>query len=464
MGDVDLKLPSSITRRSFLTKGAAVGGALAVGPLLAACGGGGSSSATGGATTGSSGGSSASSATALGEELRAAIGTPKNLLAKGPGNFKVIGSWPLSGPGQADGVRQSAGFEFGAKHIEAWTNGKLKFDVQAVDNGGGDPQKSVANARKAGLAHEPIFPTSYTFGVGSQAPLASQYEMLMLDAGGGTGPLAQGIPFCYGFRTSYPEDLAPGLVKTLLELNPDKKTVGLITGEISAEYNEALNKALEASIPAVGAEIAFIETAALGQTDYSAVISKAKEANPDMLVLLTFGADVGYQAREVQRQGLQTVNGATELNADNAKIAGSAFQDWVFGLEGLNTAEPPSDFAEIFVSNWEAENGSRPEPESGNYYALAFAYATLMDRIIGAGGDIQKGSEWVKALEEDPSFPTVYGGSGKTPGQIVISKQTHSAVSIPLLAFKIAGDGSTEPTELLASYDIGAKDFKLLNS
>ena len=61
--------------------------------------------------------------------------------------------------------------------------------------------------------------------------------MLTLDPGGGTGPIAQGLPFCYGFRASYPEDMIGGLIQTILLENPDIKTWAMVDAEIGPEYN-----------------------------------------------------------------------------------------------------------------------------------------------------------------------------------------------------------------------------------
>src|SRR5688572_19557555 len=69
----------------------------------------------------------------VGERLREILGTPKALLAKGPGSFEVIGSWPLTGPGSIYGKLETDGFEFASEQIEAWTDGKLKFEVEATD-------------------------------------------------------------------------------------------------------------------------------------------------------------------------------------------------------------------------------------------------------------------------------------------------------------------------------------------
>src|SRR4051812_49900077 len=108
------RLTSALSRRGFLVKSAAAGGALAAGGLLAACGGGDDS--TSAATTGG-GGSTTATATggALGDQLKKILGEPKNLLKEGPGNFKIVGSWALTGQGSIYGKLQSEGFLFGCE-------------------------------------------------------------------------------------------------------------------------------------------------------------------------------------------------------------------------------------------------------------------------------------------------------------------------------------------------------------
>lgn len=452
MSERDLDVVSALTRRSFLTKTAAVSGALAMGDLLAACGGGGSSSTS----------SSAPSGKALGDQLREILGTQSNLMKEGPGNFNVVGSFPLTGPGSIYGKLQSEGFRFGAEQVSAWTNGKLNFQLEAVDNAGGDPQKSVANARKAGLAKEPIFLTSYIFGFGTQPAIIDQYKMLTLDPGGGTGPLAKGLPYCYGFKTAFPVDLIKGLLKTIIEVNPEVKTFSVIDAEVNSEFNGANKAAAEQFAKELGVEVISYDTAELGATDYSAVISKVKEAGADSIITLSFGTDPGYQAREIQRQGITVPIGGVDFTPDGTQIAGPAYKGWIFSDDFLDNEDPPSDWSKLFVDSWEAEKGGPPENYNAAYYVSAFAYAIMMDRILGFGGDIQDGKSWLKALEMDTTFPHVYGGAGKDIGKIVLSKETHSPTQITCIGFESEGSGDTQGIVPLATYGINASEYKFL--
>jgi ABC-type branched-subunit amino acid transport system substrate-binding protein len=452
--DVTTRLVNSaLTRRRFLERTAVVGGSLAAGNILAACG-----------DDDDDGDGDAPTGQQLGQQLRDILGEPRNLIAEGPGNFDITGSWPLTGPGSVYGELQSEGFRYGAEHVAAWTNGKLRFQAEAVDNAGGDPQKSVANARGAGLAREPIFVTSYIFGFGAQPALIAQYKMLSLDPGGGTGPLAQGLPYCYGFRASYPQDLVDGLLETITRENSDASTLAVVDAEINADYNGANEEFSRGAAQRAGLELVSFSTAPLGQTDYASVISAVKEDDPNVVVFLNFGTDVAYCAREVQRQALDATYGGIDFTPDGAQVAGPAFRDWIFSHDYINVTDPPSDWSKLFVDSWESDNGNPPENYNAAYYASAFAYAIMMDRILGFGGDIQNGADWLRALEQEPTFPHVYGGNGSQIGEIVLDPETHSPTSIPILGFRAEGTGSTEDITLLAEYDIGGRNYQPIES
>jgi ABC-type branched-subunit amino acid transport system substrate-binding protein len=456
------ELVAALTRRGFITRSAATGGALATGGLLAACG----SSKSG--TTAASG--SAPKVTAagspIGAELQKILGKPKNLLTKGPGKLSVAGQFALTGQGSVYGQLQSGGWKYGAQHVSDWTNGKLVLDTKYYDNKSGVPQAEAAAGRQAGLSGVPVLVSSYIFGFGAILPFSKQYKMFTPDPGGGAGPVPgpfAGAPYCYGFRAAYPTDCLDGMFKYLREKFPDKKKWATVQPVIAPPYNNAVadySKKLYAqyNIDHVGEQLA-----PLGATDYSSTVQKLKQLNPDVIVWTTFGTDVAYQAKEIKRQGINCINSTVDFNPTLAKLAGPAIKDWYFGFDYLNTVNPPSDWSKFFVTNWEKDNGGAlPSFYNAADYITAFAVAALIDRIIGFGGDIHKGDDYVKALEMDPSFPHVYGGNGATLGKIIIDTKTHSPKSLTMLMFQSLGTGNVKDIKPLATYDIKAANYKLV--
>ena len=455
-----------VTRRRFMRRTAAVGATIGAGGLLAACGDDNNSSgSTGSGSTAKA--TTAAAATGIGAQLQKILGKPTNILAKGPGTLEVAGQFALTGQGSVYGDLQSNGWKYGVKHVEAWTGGKLKFDTTFYDNKSGLPQAEAAAGRQAGIKDVPVLINSYIFGFGAILPFAKQYKMFSPDPGGGAGPIPGPFasqPYCYGFRASYPTDCLDGMFKYLREKFPDKKKWATVQPVIGPPYNNAVAdycKKLYAqyNIDHVGEQLA-----PLGATNYSSTVQKIKQLNPDVIIWTTFGTDVAYQAKEIQRQGMgSTINGTADFNPTLAKLAGPAIKDWYFGFDYLNTTDPPSDWSKFFVEQWGKDNnGELPSFYHAGDYVTAFAVARLVDRILARGGNIKDGDEYVKALEEDPSFPHVYGGSGSDLGQMVIDTKTHSPKEITMLLFQSQGTGNVKDITPLATYNVKAAQYKLL--
>jgi hypothetical protein len=164
------------------------------------------------------------------------------------------------------------------------------------------------------------------------------------------------------------------------------------------------------------------------------------------------------------RQGLNSALHATvDFNPSLAKLAGPAIKDWYFGFDYLNTVNPPSDWSKFFVTNWEKDNGGElPSFYNAADYVTAFAVARLINDILGSGGDINSGDSYVAALEKNPAFPHVYGGSGSQLGQMIIDTTTHSPKAIPMLLFQSQGTGNVKDITPLATYNVKAADYHVL--
>jgi len=326
------KLSGGLTRRRFMQAGVGVTLATAV----SACG----SSAANPSTP-------KVGATALTSQLQAMLGKPTNLLAKGPGDFNVAGQWPLTGAGMAYGKSQGAGWEYGVRDIEAWTEGKLKFRTHYYDNQSGVPQAEAAAGRQAGLSGVPVLVNSYIFGFGATIPFAEQYKMFSPDPGGGTGPTPgpfSGKPYCYGFRAPYPTGPLDGLFEYVRQTFPGKKKWVTVQPVISPAYNNGTAAYMENLYGRYNIDHIGEVMAPFGATDYSATVTKIKQLNPDVVIWTTFGTDPAYQAVEMQRQGVTAINAGNDFTPQSAQIAGSAYKGWYFGFDYLNTVRGyPSD-------------------------------------------------------------------------------------------------------------------------
>ncbi len=73
--------------------------------------------------------------------------------------------------------------------------------------------------------------------------------------------------------------------------------------------------------------------------------------------------------------------------------------------------------------------------------------------------DLKGVDDLLAALEANPTFPSLFGGDGPTPGTLEIDLTTHSVAHRALSLTK--GDGAKQ--ELLATFDItGESSFQLV--
>jgi ABC-type branched-subunit amino acid transport system substrate-binding protein len=455
---------SALTRRRFIKGSAVAGSAVAATGVLAACGS--SSSNSSGSKSGVSPSAPKGGKTSpTGKQLQTILGEPKNIIAKGPGTLKVAAQLALTGAGSVYGTTQSAGWAYGVQQVADWTNGKLVLDTKYYDNQSGVPQAEAAAGREAGLSGVPVLLSSYIFGFGAILPFSKQYKMFTPDPGGGAGPIPgpfEGKPYCYGFRSGYPTDCFDGIVKYFKEKLPSKKRWVLEQPVIAPPYNDAVTAYTKKLFAQYGMDYAGLIMAPLGATDYTSTIQKIKALNPDVVLYSSFGTDIAYMAKEAISAGATWLSAGIDFQNVLAKLAGPALKDWYLGFDFLNVDQPGNDWAKYFVKEWtSAHKGVAPDYYNAGDYCTAFAVASLVDRILGAGGDVNSGDDYVKQLEANPTFPHVYGGPGKT-GKIVIDTTTHSPSAIEMQLFQPPANGQVTPVKALANYNIKAADFQLL--
>jgi branched-chain amino acid transport system substrate-binding protein len=456
-------IKSALTRRRFIGAGSAV----AASGVLAACGSSSSkSSSSGSAPAGTTPKVTPGKTTAAGTMLQSILGKPTNILAKNPGTLKVAAQLALTGAGSVYGVTQGAGWAYGVQQVADWTEGKLVLDTKYYDNQSGVPQAEAAAGREAGLSGVPVLLSSYIFGFGAILPFSAQYKMFTPDPGGGAGPIPgpfEGKPYCYGFRSGYPTDCFDGIVKYLTMKEPTKKKYALLQPVIAPPYNDAVQTYTQKLFQQYNVDYVGQVLAPLGATDYTSTIQKLKALSPDVVIFSSFGTDVAYQAKQAVSAGATWLSAGVDFQNVLAKLGGSALKGWYLGFDYLNTQTPNNDWAKYFIKEWTASHkGVAPDYYNAGDYCTCFAVATLIDRILGAGGDITDGSQYITQLEKDSTFPHVYGGSGGKTGEIVISTTTHSPSSLEMQLFNPPGNGQVSPVKPLANYNIKAAGFQLV--
>ena len=439
----------TMTRRQIMRAAGATGLTIAGGSLLAACG----DSDDGKESTGVA-------RTASGKELNEILGLSTKDLKLTAGKTLRLGAvLPLSGPGAEYGVTQGNGLKLAVEQIQA--AGGPKIDLSIKDHKSGDPQAGAEAARQLGIDGRGAIVASYIAVFGSMLPAVKRYEMLTLDGGGGTGDAAQGVPFFYGTRALTPDDPFIGTYKYVAQKLPEAKKVSLVIWDAGAAFYNPVKSKLAQIVGDHGMSLVGMYPTPIGATDFSSVISKLKATDPDIVQLSIWGPDPGYFAKQAAAAGLRAQVIGCEYTPTAVKVAGPAYDNYWFGMDAFDFDNPPNPLSKFFMKAYAKKFGEPPSLfYSPNYFETTLAFWDLARRVAKSGGDINKGADLQKELEANPTFASVYGGDSSSVGSLVIDLKTHSVAHRPMVLGK--AHGATVGFSPLATFDVGARDFKVI--
>jgi branched-chain amino acid transport system substrate-binding protein len=418
---------------------------------IAACG---SDSDNNSSTSSNSSSSSVNSAQA--KEFRQLLGLTdtdlKNLQGK---DFKVGSILPLSGPGSNFAVDEGNGVKLAVDEMKRYLG--MNVTYTAKDHKSGDPQAGAQAARQLGIDGYGVAINSYYAVFGSTLKSIQQYKMLSFDPGGGTGNGLKGKDFFWGFRANTPDDAFFGL-KYFAQKDPSAKKVALVVWDAGAAYTDPIEAHLKQRVAENGMTYVGKFLTKIGATDYSSTFSKLKSANPDIIAVAIFGGDPGYFMKQYVSSGLKAQVMGSEFVPAAAKIAGAAYDKYMFGADYFPVNAPPNPLSKFFLKDYNRLFGEDPGTfYQPNYYETTLAYLQLAARVAKDGGDINSGDALNKAMIADPTFKSVYGGDSSTVGTIKLDPKTHDPTVRPVGLFQ-AGSKFKQ----LASWNIGGGDFKAL--
>ncbi|MGI8793505.1 MAG: ABC transporter substrate-binding protein [Acidimicrobiales bacterium] len=378
--------------------------------------------------------------------------------ACGDETFPMGAVLALTGPGSFYGKTMSRGIDLAVEHVKA--AGGPDIQVEYYDHKSGDPaagQQAITELGENGFAAKL---SSYVDDLGAMLPGTAQYEVFTIDGGGGTSIFGQGQPYFWGARAITPNDPLPGLFEYVKEAMPDATTVGLVGWDIGEPANTQIREDILEKIEAAGLEFnGLYELTAVGSQDYSQVLPKITSNEPDVLLMSLYGQDPGSFINQAQTAGLESQIVGFEFTPDGVNAAKGVYdqQGYTFAYDFFDANNPPNPLAELFVEEFESEYGELPDFYAANFYEDTLAMWDVIRRVCADGGDINSGAELDAALQDDPTFASVYGDDDESPGTFTFDLETHSVEQRPMGVFEYK-DGEITP---LAYFDLDAEDFRL---
>ena len=465
-------LASGISRRDIIRYSA--GGALlaAGGAFLAACSSGGSSA--GGSSTGGDEGPGVASAnptaggvlTAEEKQTLLAMASPSNKKFLGAGTtWNIGGAFPFSGPYQYYQTIEYDALLLATQHIAQLGGPKIKINQQNFgSNSGVNTQLAVTDMLKFHDSKNGIVISGIQAALGALIPGAQQYKILDIDAGAGVGVFA-GKDYYWAMRNDYPMNNVAVAMAHAKVATPSARTA-VVVYDSGAAYQAVLNACVTV-VKNAGFTVTGTATQPNGTTDWSDTYATIRSQNPDIIVLVINGNDGAYFLKQFPTTGLKQPTYTFSYSSPQQKLAGAGFEGIYVILEDFLPDLPSNDWQKIFTKYYRQEykdqgtGPSSPFNVSANYYNCGYVMWELASRVLAKGGDINDGSQLQDALKEDPSFASIFGGSGTTPGKIAFNTTSHGLASCPLAIIQIKNQQPVYVGMADAKGDNGAGPLKL---
>ena len=307
---------------------------------------------------------------------------------------------PMTGPATQYGDQIQAGALTAIEAINAagGLNGK-KLEPLLIDDGC-EPKQAVPAANRV-VNSGAKFAVAHACS-GTTVPAVNVYENegIVAITPGATSPLVTDtIKPHYFFRTIGRDDQqGPFAAEYIVnELKP--KTVAILHDKQT--YGSGLATQVRDSLGKLGVEVGLYEGINVGDSDYSAVITKLKSMNPDLIYFGGYHAELGLLLRQAREQGLDTQFMGPEgvANADLIAIAGPAAKGLLVTLPADFTKLPGNEqILEHFKTYKRSPDGAFTMPA----YA---AVQILVESIKAVGEDPDKVADHM----HEASFNTAIG-------------------------------------------------------
>lgn len=209
------------------------------------------------------------------------------------------------------------------------------------------------------------------------ADLAQKNEIVIFSPGAtGDGVVEIGD---YVFRNTLLDIFAvPAVVEWMIEEKGWGNMAVITTLDIG--YSTDLTPVFKKAIDEKGAKIVFEDTINSGETDFTAQVTKLKNAKADVLVFTGYYTEAALFMNEVKKQNLDIVlvGGDGLYGQDLAKLGQNAVEERVIFYCGFSSDQPSPETAE-FLEKYRAKFNEDPDMFSAQYYDAVMILAKAME-------------------------------------------------------------------------------------
>lgn len=135
-------------------------------------------------------------------------------------------------------------------------------------------------------------------------------------------------------------------------------------------------------------------------------------------------SDAAYFVKAYATSGLIAPVIDCSFSGRQATFGATPFNSTYVAQKNFAPNSRSNDWGQTFVTYYQAANGNQGSSVTNSplnlldaHYNAGFVPWELVWRVLGDGGDLSDGTAVRTALLQDPTSPSIFGGSGPTPGR-----------------------------------------------
>ena len=306
---------------------------------------------------------------------------------------------PMTGPYATFGEQMKRGAEKAIADINAKGGVMGQKLVLEVGDDACDPKQAVAVANQ--LVNKKVKLVAGHFCSGSSIPASDVYkeENILQISPASTNPKLTDRGYANVYRVCGRDDQQGEIAGDYLAKQYKDKKVAIVHDKQA--YSKGLADATKEQMNKKGVKEAMYETVTAGEKDYSALVTKLKSANIDVLYYGGYHTEAGLIVRQMREQGMKTqlISGDALVTDEFWSITGAAGEGTLMTF-GPDPRKSPA--AKAVVESFRKDNY---EPEGYTLYTYA-AIQVWKDAVEKAKStDTKK----VEGALQGTTFKTVLG-------------------------------------------------------
>jgi len=266
------------------------------------------------------------------------------------------------------------------------------------------------------------------------ADIAQKNKVVIFSAGAtGAGVVEIGD---YVFRNTLLDAVAAPAVVDWMINKKGWKNLAVITSGNNG-YSTALTPIFKQAISDKGGKVVLEDTINDGETDFTAQVTKLKNAGADALVFTGYYTEAALIMNEAKKKNLDIVlvGGDGLYGQDLVKLGGAAVQEKVVFYAGFSTDQPTAETAK-FLEAYRAKYQEDPDMFSAQYYDAVMILAKAMETSKSTDPSVFKAE-----LAKLKDYPGVSGvttfGPNREPIKSPVCLLTVKGEKFPALLEKI---------------------------